>query len=45
MAESYLKDRKRVISAAAHVNGEYGVKDMYVGVPVVIGERGIEKDR
>ncbi len=43
MAESYLKDRKRVMSAAAHLSGEFGVKDMYVGVPVVIGAGGIEK--
>src|SRR5271166_751324 len=35
MAESYLKDKKRVMPCAAHLNGEHGVKDMYVGVPVV----------
>jgi malate dehydrogenase len=43
MAESYLKDYKRVLPCAAWLNGEYGVKDTYVGVPVVIGERGVER--
>ncbi len=43
MAESYLKDKKRVLPCAAHVSGEYGVKDMYVGVPVVIGAGGVER--
>ena len=43
MAESYLKDQKRILPCAAHLNGEYGVKDMYVGVPVLIGEKGVEK--
>lgn len=43
MAESYLKDKKRVLPAAAHLNGQYGVKDMYVGVPVVIGADGVER--
>jgi malate dehydrogenase len=43
MAEAYLKDQKRVLPAAAHLNGQYGVKDMFVGVPVVIGEKGVEK--
>jgi malate dehydrogenase len=43
MAESYLKDRKRVMPAAAHLTGQYGVRNMYVGVPVVIGAGGIEK--
>jgi malate dehydrogenase len=33
MAESYLKDKKRVLPCAAHLTGQYGVKDMYVGVP------------
>ena len=40
MAESYLQDKKRVLPCAAYLNGEYGVKDMYVGVPVVIGVEG-----
>ncbi len=43
MAESYLKDKKRVLPCAAWLNGEYGVKDMYVGVPVVIGAKGVER--
>ena len=43
MAESYLKDQKRVLPCAVHVNGAYGIKDLYVGLPVVIGERGVEK--
>jgi malate dehydrogenase len=43
MAESYLLDKKRVLPCAAHLNGEYGVKDMYVGVPVVIGAKGVER--
>lgn len=43
MAESYLKDKKRILPCAAYLNGQYGVKDMYVGVPVVIGEGGVEK--
>jgi malate dehydrogenase len=43
MAESYLKDKKRVLPCAAYLNGEYGIKDLYVGVPVVIGANGIER--
>ena len=43
MAESYLKDKKRVLPCAAHLTGQFGVKDMYVGVPVVIGANGVEK--
>jgi len=43
MAESYLRDKKRVLPCAAHLNGEYGVRDMYVGVPVVIGAKGAER--
>ncbi|WP_237155271.1 malate dehydrogenase [Oryzibacter oryziterrae] len=43
MAESYLKDQKRVLPCAAYLNGEYGVEDMYVGVPTIIGAGGIEK--
>ena len=43
MAEAYLKDQKRILPIAAHLNGEYGVKDMYVGVPAVIGAGGVEK--
>jgi malate dehydrogenase len=43
MAESYLKDKKRVLPCAAYLNGEYGVKDLYVGVPVVLGAKGVER--
>jgi malate dehydrogenase len=43
MAESYLKDKKRVLPCAAHLDGQYGLKDMYVGVPVVIGANGVER--
>jgi malate dehydrogenase len=43
MAESYLRDKKRVLPCAAWLNGEYGVKDLYVGVPVVLGAKGVER--
>jgi len=43
MAEAYLKDKKAVLPCAAHLKGEYGVKNMYVGVPVVIGAGGVER--
>ena len=43
MAESYLKDKRRVLPCAALLNGEYGVRDLYVGVPVVIGANGVER--
>lgn len=43
MAESYLLDQKRVLPCAAYLNGEYGINDLYVGVPVVIGKNGVEK--
>ena len=43
MAESYLKDKKLVLPCAAHLNGQYGVKDLYVGVPCVIGAGGVER--
>ena len=43
MAESYLKDKKRLLPCAAHLTGQYGVKDTYVGVPVVIGANGVER--
>ncbi|WGJ13075.1 malate dehydrogenase [Methylocapsa sp. D3K7] len=43
MAESYLKDEHRVFPCAAKLDGQYGVKDLYVGVPVVIGANGVEK--
>jgi malate dehydrogenase len=38
-----LRDKKRVLPAASWLNGEYGVKDLYVGVPVVIGAKGVER--
>lgn len=43
MAESYLKDKKRLLPCAAYLDGQYGVDDMYVGVPTIIGAGGIEK--
>ena len=43
MAESYLKDKKRVLPCAAHLSGEYGVNGLYVGVPVIIGASGVER--
>jgi malate dehydrogenase len=43
MAESYLKDKKRLLPCAAHLTGQFGVKDTYVGVPVVIGAGGVER--
>ena len=43
MAESYLKDLKRLVACAAYLDGEYGYKDLYMGVPVVIGAGGVEK--
>ena len=43
MAESYLKDQKKLLPCAAYLNGEYGVKDLYAGVPVIIGSNGVEK--
>ena len=43
MAESYLKDKKRVLPCAAYLTGQYGVRDMFVGVPIVIGAGGVER--
>jgi malate dehydrogenase len=43
MAESYLRDKKRVLPAATHLTGQYGVDNLYVGVPVVIGAGGVER--
>ncbi|MBM3543693.1 MAG: malate dehydrogenase [Alphaproteobacteria bacterium] len=43
MAESFLKDKKRVLPAAAYLNGEYGVKGIYAGVPVIISAKGVER--
>jgi malate dehydrogenase len=43
MAESYLKDQKRLLPAAAYLEGEYGYKDLFMGVPVVLGGKGVER--
>jgi len=43
MAESYLRDKKRILPCAAHLDGQYGIKGLYVGVPVVLGAGGVEK--
>ena len=43
MAESYLNDKKKELPCAAYLNGEYGIKDIYAGVPVIIGKNGVEK--
>ncbi|MDF9866083.1 malate/lactate dehydrogenase [Methylorubrum pseudosasae] len=43
MAESYLRDKKRVLPCAAYLDGQYGIDGLYVGVPVVIGENGVER--
>jgi len=43
MAEAYLKDEKKLLPCAAFLSGQYGVKDLYAGVPVIIGKDGVEK--
>ena len=43
MAQSFLRNKKRVLPVAAYVNGPYGIKDLYVGVPAVIGDKGVER--
>ncbi|WP_264328784.1 malate dehydrogenase [Wolbachia endosymbiont (group A) of Andrena hattorfiana] len=43
MLESYLKDKRCILPCAAYLNGEYGVKDLFIGVPVIIGKNGVEK--
>jgi len=43
MAEAFLKDQKRIVPAAAYLDGEYGYKDLYMGVPVVLGAKGVER--
>ena len=43
MAKAYLHDQKRLLACAAYLDGEYGYKDLFMGVPVVIGAKGIEK--
>jgi len=43
MAESYLKDQKKQLPCAVYLDGQYGAKDIYAGVPVIIGKNGVEK--
>ena len=43
MAKAYLKDEKKILPCAAYLNGEYGIKNMYAGVPIVVGKNGVEK--
>jgi malate dehydrogenase len=43
MATAYLKDEKKMLPCAAYLNGEYGIKDIYAGVPIIIGKNGVEK--
>ena len=44
MAEAYLKDSKKMLPCAAHLNGQYGISNIYAGVPVIVGKNGIEKN-
>ena len=43
MAESYLNDKRRILPVAANLTGEYGVNNLYIGVPAIIGKNGVEK--
>ena len=43
MAEAFLKDQKKLLPCAAHLHGEYGINNVYAGVPVVIGKEGVER--
>ena len=43
MAESFLKDQKKLLPCAAHLHGEYGINNVYAGVPVIIGKEGVER--
>ena len=43
MAKAYLNDEKKILPCAAYMNGEYGIKDIYAGVPIIIGKNGVEK--
>ena len=43
MASSYLRDEKKLLPCAAYLGGEYGIKGLYAGVPVIIGKNGVEK--
>ena len=43
MAEAYIKDQKKTLPCAAYLNGEYGIKNIYAGVPIIVGKNGVEK--
>ena len=43
MAKAYLKDEKKMLPCAAFLNGEYGIKNIYAGVPIIVGKNGVEK--
>ena len=43
MVEAYLKDEKKLLPLAAYLDGEYGIKNIYAGVPVIIGKSGVDK--
>ena len=43
MATAYLRDEKKMLPCAAYLNGEYGIKDIYAGVPIIVGKNGVEK--
>ena len=43
MAKAYLNDEKKMLPCAAYLNGEYGIKDIYAGVPIIVGKNGVEK--
>ena len=43
MAEAYIKDEKKILPCAAFLNGEYGIKNIYAGVPIIVGKKGVEK--
>ena len=43
MANAYLKDKKQILPAAVYLDGEYGVKNLYIGVPAIFGKGGVEK--
>jgi malate dehydrogenase len=43
MVDSVLRDKKKILPCAAYLQGEYGIKDVYLGVPVVLGRRGVER--
>ena len=43
MAKAYLRDEKKILPCAAYMNGEYGIKNIYAGVPIIVGKNGVEK--